>query len=259
MVVTTMAVLRTLCGRRVPLHSGALLVARRRQSSPQAQQWISRLRYGTARCPEFGSWGDHYSDEGLLTRQLYCRALVYASGGSRLARDWIAGSAALTAPAPNLMHLALQHRGAERDVARLREHLLDALLAADAEEADGAAVATLAVGEEESAKREKETGGEEEWSAERVREAENALLSAAPECRCFIYDSMCASLFHSQPLQGGCYECGLEQHRQRIFDIAHRYFGIDDEVLESMWKMVEAENNIKREKKKSFCQAWGIE
>eukprot|EP00744_Colponema_vietnamica_P010841 GILI01015277.1.p1 GENE.GILI01015277.1~~GILI01015277.1.p1 ORF type:complete len:392 (-),score=41.86 GILI01015277.1:47-1069(-) len=47
---------------------------------------------------------------------IYTRALVYVSGGSRLARDWIAGCAALSTNHPSLITIAMQHQGSHEDL-----------------------------------------------------------------------------------------------------------------------------------------------
>jgi hypothetical protein len=53
-----------------------------------------------------------------MQKELYCKALVFASGGGRLARDWIAGSAALSDSNPELLTLSLTYDGAKADVMR---------------------------------------------------------------------------------------------------------------------------------------------
>lgn len=47
---------------------------------------------------------------------IYARALVYVSGGSRLARDWIAGCAALCTNHPSLVTIAMHHQGTHEDL-----------------------------------------------------------------------------------------------------------------------------------------------
>lgn len=67
-------------------------------------------------------------------RELYCKALVYAAGGGRLARDWIAGCSALTAPNQALLYIALQYNATEADVHHFRGHLLGRLVRQEEEE-----------------------------------------------------------------------------------------------------------------------------
>lgn len=114
--------------------------------SVEGRRWISHFRYGFTDAPNFGVfegmshagkdenecemslegqrvWRDPYGATTLnethpLHRQ-YCKALVYASGGSRPSRDWIAGGAALTLNDDNVVHIALQHIGSLRDVTQL--------------------------------------------------------------------------------------------------------------------------------------------
>lgn len=53
---------------------------------------------------------------------IYVRALVYVSGGSRLARDWIAGCAALSTNHPSLITIAMQHQGTHEDLEDLARY-----------------------------------------------------------------------------------------------------------------------------------------
>lgn len=112
-----------------PALSPSLPLQRRRLSS-QASRWISELRYG-AEGPIFGSFGSAFSDGALTTRQMYCKALVFASGGSRRSRDWIAGCSAMSSPNQTLLTVALQYTSTEADVIAFREHIIGRLLQAD--------------------------------------------------------------------------------------------------------------------------------
>lgn len=307
--------------------------------SQQAGRWLDKLRYGAEDAPSLGSWGNAYEDNALDTRKLYCKALVHASGGSRLARDWIAGCAALTSPDPSLIYTALQHAATEADVEELREHFLQRLLARDEEqrghqhrrdgvsEDDKAAVggngastgwqrrqpradadsdiASFAVAEEEG-EMEREVlledeeapapssssssatafatdesaaaaaaavgtagragaataqgkvdddggddDGDDDISPDSVRAAEQLLLSRSPEVRCFMYDAMTASLFHSN------YDLRtVEAARRRTFWIGVNVFGISSDELTLLWRVVEAELLLKKEKIKVLGQPW---
>ncbi|KPI84049.1 hypothetical protein ABL78_6894 [Leptomonas seymouri] len=301
-----------------------------RHLSQQASQWLGKLRYGTEEAPSLGSWENAYEDNAMVTRRLYCKALVYASGGSRLARDWIAGCAALTSPDPSLIYTALQHTAAEADVEELREHLLERLLAQErdgrqlqpqqrgevSEEVvgDGAArrghvqsdehgkdsTATFSIAEAVEAEPPVLRGGDGakagdvqppaagapssvnktvtaafkkdgvkgdvgdddsdegddtamSLSPESIREAEHYLLSRLPEVRCFMYDAMSASLFHSN------YDLHMvELARRHTFWIGANIFGISFDELTLLWRVVEAEQLVKKEKIKvlgqPFCE-----
>jgi hypothetical protein len=103
--------------------------------------WISTFRYGFEGSPVFGcyqelvnqntgssssasssSMSSNGSSRGgdALQRYVYCKALVYASCGGRLARDWIAGCASLSVSDAELVALALQHDASKDDLVRLQ-------------------------------------------------------------------------------------------------------------------------------------------
>lgn len=107
--------------------------------------WISTFRYGFEGSPVFGCYqeapatnaggnstlassssfmmsnGSGGSRGGdALQRYVYCKALVYASCGGRLARDWIAGCASLSVSDAELVALALQHDASKDDLIRLQ-------------------------------------------------------------------------------------------------------------------------------------------
>ena len=89
------------------------------------------------RSPLEGS-GDTTSEEDSATlnatrRQLYCRALIYASTGHRGARDWICGHVALTTSDSQLVETILQADVSADDVARLLSHVHDPTRSAMAE------------------------------------------------------------------------------------------------------------------------------
>jgi hypothetical protein len=112
-------------------------------------KWVSTFRYGFEGSPIFGCFTDnsHQQDVGggstarqaaasadLLQRYVYCKALVYASCGGRLARDWIAGCAALSLSDAELVSLALQYDATKDDLTRLQSLLLQRRHAFDVEE-----------------------------------------------------------------------------------------------------------------------------
>lgn len=303
----------------------------RRCLSQQASRWLDKLRYGAEDAPSLGSWENAYEDKAMDTRKLYCKALVHASGGSRLARDWIAGCAALTSPDPSLIYTALQHTATEVDVEELREHFLQRLIAQDeearalrqhqhhsgedderpgsstaahrrhssmaaggqgcitsfarAEEVDEREREVLRDGEEAAAMplhsslssgpsdalstatamkraaaagsadtKEVDEGDDDDdvsLSPDSVRAAEHLLLSRSPEVRCFMYDAMTASLFHSN------YDLRtVEVARRHTFFIGANVFGIAFDELTLLWRVVEAELLLKKEKIKVLGQPW---
>ncbi|KPA77181.1 hypothetical protein ABB37_07100 [Leptomonas pyrrhocoris] len=305
--------------------------------SQQANRWLDKLRYGAESAPSLGSWENAYEDNAMGTRKLYCKALVCASGGGRMARDWIAGCAALTSPDPSLIYTALQHNATEADVEELREHFLIRLLAreegekrddgrrqhrhqqqqqgsegvrdglvrrsgvwtekhasggaapvaraaeenskverevlrdgeeADAEEglpsAAGASTSTdqtattVSRQEEELHNDGDDESGEQDGdnavasiSPESIREAEHLLLRRSPEVRCFMYDAMTASLFHSNADLRA-----VEMARRHTFWIGANVFGISFDELTLLWRLVEAELLLKKEKIKVLGQPW---
>ncbi|KAG5483289.1 hypothetical protein LSCM1_04831 [Leishmania martiniquensis] len=268
----------------------ALCIALRRHSQ-QASRWLNKLRYGADDAPTMGSWDSAYEDRTLDTRQLYCKALVHASGGSRLARDWIAGCAALTSPDPSLICTALQHNATQADVEALREHIIGRLLAQESPkrgDRSGASreneVRTKFDGSEESEEVEMEPytgdaaaevavasnsavpcsiheGNDEDGTGEvasslitleSIRNAERYLLQHSREVRCFMYDAMTASLFHrNNDLRA------VEAARRHTFWVGSALFGLSFDELTELWRLVEAELLLKKEKLKVLGQPWG--
>ncbi|GET87052.1 hypothetical protein, conserved [Leishmania tarentolae] len=277
-------------GAHVATTSSSALCTARRCLSQQAKHWMNKLRYGADDAPTMGSWGSAYEDDAMDTRKLYCKALVYASGGSRLARDWIAGCAALTSPDTSLIYTALQHAATEVDVEVLREHILGRLLAQEGPRRGGRSDGSCnnevktnvcrQEGEEEMVLpgtaesvaepsvalncAEKsiihelnEADGAIETASppitlEGIREAEHCLLQCSQEVRCFMYDAMTASLFHSNnDLRM------VEAARRHIFWIGSGQFGLSFDELTALWRLVEAELLLKKEKIKVLGQPWG--
>ncbi|KAG5505077.1 hypothetical protein JIQ42_04263 [Leishmania sp. Namibia] len=268
----------------------ALCIAHRRHSQ-QASRWLNKLRYGADDAPTMGSWDSAYEDGALDTRKLYCKALVHASGGSRLARDWIAGCAALTSPDPSLIYTALQHNATQADVEELREHILGRLLAQESPErgdrSDGSrnnevrTTFDMNEGSEEEAvaphtgdataeptaasncavrcSLPESDGGDganeaasSRITSESIRNAERYLLQRSREVRCFMYDAMTASLFHSNnDLRA------VEAARRHTFWVGSALFDLSFDELTALWRLVEAELLLKKEKIKVLGQPWG--
>ena len=95
---------------------------RRRVMSTNAAAWISKLRYGFESAPCFGSLLCTPGTD-MEAKVIYCKALVYASCGGRLARDWIAGCVALSVNDQSLIEVALQHTGTRQDLLNLVDML----------------------------------------------------------------------------------------------------------------------------------------
>ncbi|RNF26932.1 uncharacterized protein Tco025E_00798 [Trypanosoma conorhini] len=182
--------------------------------------WVARLLYGARASPLLGAWGACSSEEERqldnTARELYCKALTHASGGGRLARDWIAGCSAIVCPSQNLVNLALKHHGTEQDVERYREYLLLAL------------------------HRRTQAGSDK-------RGAANG-LGSMPEVRCFVYDATRAACFHR-------YHKVPEEDRRRLDTVAHR-LGVDAEVSRAIWRLVESEGTVEREKQRALEYPW---
>lgn len=239
------------------LHRGEVTAARpgatwasplqtaRRGISQQASDWICQLRYGSGDAPYFGAGGSAFSAEALETRRLYTKALLYASGGGRLARDWIGGSTALGTPNQTLLFIALQYTASEEDAVRLREHMVGKIL--DAEMAAGGGAGTNP-----------DDGNESSWAkahtedAAAVRAAEDLLLRHAPAVRCFMYDAVSASLFH-------CHNdvSVMAAAKKHTFEVGQRHFGMTPEDMAQTWGLVEAELLLHGEKVKVLGQPWG--
>lgn len=282
---------RRACAASVATTSPSAFCTARRCLSQQAGHWLNKLRYGADDAPTMGSWDSAYEDDAMDTRKLYCKALVHASGGSRLARDWIAGCAALTSPDPSLIYTALQHAATEADVEELREHILGRLLAQEIPRRGGRsggsrdnqvrtnfsmyeesekevvvpgtgniaaerAVAPNCAGHSSIHERDGEDGASEAPSppitSEDILDAEHYLLQRSREVRCFMYDAMTASLFHSNSDLRT-----VEAARRHTFGIGLTKFGLSFDELTSLWRLVEAELLLKKEKIKVLGQPWG--
>eukprot|EP00796_Vickermania_ingenoplastis_P000274 gene274-147_t len=168
-------------------------------------------------------------DEGLgaagmsaTTRELYCKAAVSASGGHRLARDYLAGLAAATTADADLVHLALHHPvdDVQKDILSLREHLLRCWCAGDDDlVAPPPEAAAVAVGDRSAPSR-----------AETV-------------VRCWLYDSMCAATYQRTRQHRGI----LEERATYLIDLGSAYFGVPMEELQELWQVVLMEASLKRQ------------
>ncbi|ESL09415.1 hypothetical protein TRSC58_02862 [Trypanosoma rangeli SC58] len=210
--------------------SPAVIVQRRSSSA-----WIARLLYGARASPLLGSWGACSSKEQQplddTVRELYCKALTHASGGGRLARDWIAGCVAVVCPSDILLDIALKHPGTEQDVERYRAYLLNTLHKRTQEGSnEGASVG--------------DSGAAPSSSGEAVVKG----LGSMPEVRCFVYDATRAACFHR-------YHKVPEEDRRQLDAVAHR-LGVDEEVTRGIWRLVESEGAVEREKQRVLDHPW---
>ncbi|CCW69802.1 unnamed protein product [Phytomonas sp. Hart1] len=221
--------------------------------SKSTSEWISRFRFGTDSGMFFGVPIEASDEAAQFTRKLYCRALLYASGGSTMARDWIAGCSALMTSDDAILSIALQHLAKANDVVDFRAHILKRLLQED--EHDGA----VSPGKEgnEMSNILKRNSPSEAWdrskvSVEEIRKMENYVLQDSAIVRCFLYDAMTASLFKCRD------ELSIvEEARQWAFDLNAQYFGLPAEDLTAIWRLVIAEFILKEEKKNVLGQPWG--
>ncbi|CCW64057.1 unnamed protein product [Phytomonas sp. EM1] len=246
----------------------------RRFFSKTTYQWISRLRFGTDEGIFFGAPVDAVDEAAKNTRKLYCRALVYASGGSTMARDWIAGCSALLTSDDALLSIALQYMAEADDLAIFRNHILEHLLQEDGQGGtissgsgscdDQGSNASRAGGSTALLERQRSVSADpgvpsvteaevgSEVSKEQIRKVENYVLQASSTVRCFLYDSMTASLFKCHG------ELSIiEEARRRAFHLNAQYFGVSIEDLTAIWRLVEAEFILKEEKSQILGQPWG--
>ena len=205
----------------------------KRTLSSDGIAWISKLRYGFADAPFFGTTKSQFLlakqhatlQQGVLHQQiaeqqaLYCKALVYASSGSRLARDWIAGCAALEVNDSDLVQIALQHDAGKADIHRFAEHL--------ARRADQLSHSSSAVGA--SSTPSTNGSGEQEEDCESMETIQ----------RCFIYDAMKAATFHESSL--------AEERLAHIRSIA-AIFRLPEDFVMHVKAVVEEEQNIMADK-----------
>lgn len=254
-----------------------------RHFSTRSTQAVCRMLYGADTVPLYGSWDNAFNERALYTRQLYCKALVYASGGGRLARDWIAGSTALTTSNASLLHIALQHNGTKEDVRQLREHLLSIVLArrdssdsltlneldpslvpelSTAHAARAATDETNGVTQSEATRAENADGDAvsrhislppslDDYTDEDILKLENLLLLQAPETRTFLMDTMSASLFHAHN-----HANIVREGKRRVYHIAMEIFGAPKSLLDTMWNVALQEMNLKKDKLRILGAPW---
>jgi hypothetical protein len=216
------------------LLSGALHTpsyASLRGVSADGAAWISRLRYGFPDAPFFGTTKgqtlrakQHATlQQGILQQQiaeqqhLYCKALVYASSGSRLARDWIAGCAALEVSDSDLVQIALHHDAGKADIHRFAEHLTRRSAGSSVDPPTELSPASSS------------NAGGESSSCESMETIQ----------RCFIYDAMKAATFHEP--------CLAAERLLHIRSIA-TLFGLSDEFVSQVKEVVDEEQAIMTDK-----------
>lgn len=212
--------------------------------SSVAQSWIGTFRYGFSNSPVFGSFRAKPADDAPQ-RQLYCKALVYASCGGRLARDWIAGCAALTLSNQEMVQLALQHDATMSDMLRLRE--------------DFAKRCALSVPSPSSSASAAEPDAPPAPKYPIVQRAASASTPAASSSssdapvimspltneeretieRCFLYDAVKAACFHGGTL--------TQSQWDHLVDVAS-VLRLDKAFLEEVTRVVEEEANLMKEK-----------
>ncbi|CAD2220335.1 hypothetical protein AGDE_01456 [Angomonas deanei] len=225
------------------------LTAIRCGSSYTITGWVTQRLYGSDTAPVMGVLEEStVGDEALHTRQLYCKALVHFAGGSRLSRDWIAGSTALACPDQSLTVIALQYNSSVADVVNFRKHLLNSFLnektTTDEEEScPNRAEGTPFSIDQYDAK-----------NPQHVREVENHVLRQLPTTRCFLYDAMTASLFHCH----GDLEIINSAYR-RISSLGGEYLGVEKDVFFPLWRIALAELIVRKDKVRALGQQGGSE
>lgn len=230
--------------------------------------WISKLRYGFPDAPFFGTTKaqselakQHATlEQGLLQhrmaeqQQLYCKALVYASSGSRLARDWIAGCAALQLNDSDLVLTALQHDADKADIHKFVEHLARrrATIDSTASAASHPSVQVLAAETADpaiAATSTSATSSTQEAAAAAASLAadagDDACASMETIQRCFIYDAMKAATFH---------EPSLAVERLAHIQSIALLFGVGADFVAAVKDVVDEEQRIMMEKFKVLDQ-----
>ncbi|ORC86348.1 uncharacterized protein TM35_000292300 [Trypanosoma theileri] len=242
------------CMRRVcsaPLVFSATTSLRCGSSSP----WIARLLYGSSTTPLFGLRSTTYAwskgdgtnvqdtktvqEENDAARVLYCKALIHACGGGRLARDWVAGYSALVCSSEPLLVLALRHNGTEQDLERYRNHLLANLNSSRAKNDNN---------NHDNSNQNNNSNYNSNSSSSNSSTATLEQLGDLPEVRCFVYDAMRAAAFHRRHKVP-------EEERQRLYAVA-RSFGLPEDTARGLWWVVEKEGAIEREKQRAFDHPW---
>ncbi|KAH8613802.1 hypothetical protein ERJ75_000743200 [Trypanosoma vivax] len=201
------------------------MVASLRQNS--SNEWVVNLLYGATMAPRFGIQQEASSvdeeESQHRARALYCKALLHASSGGRLARDWLAGCSSLLFPSGSLLSIAMKHEGSEQDVERYRDYL---------------------VGKLQKEVERKEGGG----ATEGYKVDVSAHLSSMPEVRCFVYDAIRALVFYRHkkvPYEEKCH----------LFSVAAK-LGLDQKITTELWGLVEQESSIARDKQRALENPW---
>lgn len=214
----------------------------------------------------FGSFEGKATDD-TLQRQLYCKALVYASCGSRLARDWIAGCAALTLSDSELVQLALQHDSSVDDLKRLNEYIAKRRQvfeqkAQQRQAPQGASNVSPSSDFFPPGYRKPSMDSlspasntvDDDDSASRVLPLSNE--QAATVSRCFVYDAVKAASFHTNSLSPG-----QIAHLEHCCDVLLLPRCSGGESVQSFLKetisIVEEENELMRDKFRVIEQPGG--
>lgn len=243
--------------------SSAVLSCLTRHVTSDGISWISKLRYGFPDAPFFGTTKaqselskQHATlEQGLLQhrmaeqQQLYCKALVYASSGSRLARDWIAGCAALQLNDSDLVLTALQHDADKADIHKFVEHLARRRATMDAPSTSVAVShpssgaqgfpSDHAVGVSPANSTPDPSSGTLEAADDEARSSMETIQ------RCFIYDAMKAAAFH---------EPSLAVERLAHIQSIALLFGLGADFVAAVKDVVDEEQRIMMEKFKVLDQ-----
>lgn len=208
-----------------------------------------------------------YASASFRTRELYCMAVVSASGGHRMARDYIAGLTAAVDGDAELVALSLQHPVSEKDVDVFRQHLLDIWCdeqangekESDVEERGGVAspsslsgvttdeTSSLNVFLMDQLKKcapSATAGGESEEenpTEEEMQMAELLILAFSPIVRCFLYDVMCAATY-----QRSRNRLLMEETEKKLTHLGVHVLGVPRERVMALWKVVLAEAQLKK-------------
>lgn len=202
--------------------------------------------------------------------------MVSASGGHRLARDYIAGLTAAVEGDENLVALCLQHPVGEQDVDRFCQHLLDTWCEEqekadqieekkgeeeepEGKEREGIPTSSSSLSpveernEEISSERsssealirsahEEEEEEEELVTEEGMRMAQLFVFAFSPIIRCFLYDVMCAATY-----QRTRHTLLMEKIEKKLIHLGVHVLGVPRERVMALWKVVLAEAHLKKE------------
>lgn len=261
-------------------------------STTRCKHWMSLLIYGTSHAPLLGTcWPpllsstptdlaelqedpkmlppslSPYASASFCTRALYCKALVSASGGHRMARDYVAGLTAAVDGDAELVALSLQHPASEKDVEVFRQHLLDIWCdeqvkeekESEREEKGSVASSSSLWGgitdeassmnvffrdhHEKCTSTDKDGGESEEknLTEEEMEMAELFILAISPIVRCFLYDVMCAATY-----QRSRNRLLMEETEKKLIHLGVHVLGVPRERVMALWKVVLAEAQLKK-------------